>query len=170
MTTVGDATGFPIWVPDSTTALIPLETPFTTLANSIATQFGHLKAQSTSSITNTSKITPASGWTFSIKTATATAEVFGTIYMEFNKSSGSLTPSSAGDIANQHVADLDGGWAPQQTVPLSSGAHGRGAFGYLTTGGGIYLAAVVGSDAITSTTGLSLGGSFPFANPIPSGL
>lgn len=171
MTTVGDSTGFPIWVPDSGTSLIPLEGPFTTLANSIATQFGHLKAQSTSSSTSTSKITPAAGWNFTTKNATVSAEIFGTIYMEFTKASGTITPGSDGNIANQHIADLDGGYAPQQAVPLVSGANGRGAFGYLNTGGQIYLAAVVGTANITSTTGLSLGcGAFPLANPIPSNL
>lgn len=170
MTTVGDSNGFPIWVPDSGTSLIPLEAPFTTLANSINAQFGHLKAQSTSNISDSTKITPATGWTFSTKTITVTAEILGTLYVAFNKASGSITPGSDGNIGNQHVADLNGGYAPKQVVPLSSGSNGRGAFGHLDTGGGIWLDAVVGTAAITSTVGLSLGGMFPLAALVPSGL
>jgi hypothetical protein len=170
VTTVGDSTGFPIWVPDDTTVLVPLRNPFTTLANSIATQFGHLKAQSVSSITFTNKITPASGWTFTTKTTTVTAEIFGTIYMEFHKNSGTLVTGTDGNVSNTKVATLDSGYPPQQPVPLSSGANGRGAFGYLNTAGEVYLTAVAGSADVTSSTGLSLGGTFPLANPISSGL
>lgn len=170
MTTVGDATGFPIWVPDSTTALIPLEAPFTALANSVATQLGHLKAQSVSSITATNKITPAAGWTFATTNITVTGEIMGTLYVGFNKSSGTITPGSDGNIGNQHIADLDGGYAPAQAVPLSSGASGRGAFGHLDTGGAIWLDAMAGTVAITSATALSLGGTFPLANKVASGL
>jgi hypothetical protein len=170
VTTVGDSTGFPIWVPDDTTALTPLRTPFVTLANSIATQFGHLKAQSVSSLAQSDKIAPASGWTFSVKTTTVTAEIIATIYMEFHKNSGTLVTDTSGNVTNTKIANLDTGYPPQQPVPLSSGANGRGAFGYLNTAGEVYITAVAGSADVTSSTGLSLGGTFPLANPVSSGL
>lgn len=170
MTTVGDANGFPIWVPDDTTALTPLKTPFTTLANSVNTQFGHLKAQSTSIISKTGIFTPAAGWTFTITQFVITAEVLGTVYLEFKKASGTLTPGSDGNVVNQHIGDFDGTLNAKQTVPLSSGANGRGAFGYISNVGGVWLSAVAGTADVTSSTGLSLGGMYPLNTPIASGL
>jgi hypothetical protein len=170
VTTVGDANGFPIWVPDDTTSLTPLRTPFVTLANSVNTQLGHLKAQSTSRIGKTGVFTPTANWTIASVTTTVVAEILVSIYISLTRKTSALSVPSTGNLTNAHVGDMDGTYNAIQPVPLASGASGRGAHGYIDTGGAVYLSAVVGGGDIAINEGISLGGMYPLANLVASNL
>jgi hypothetical protein len=167
VTTVGDANGFPIWVPDDTTVLTPLRTPFVSLANSVNTQLGHLKAQSTSVIAKSNVCSSATGWDMTAQNVTVVGEVLVFVNLTFTRHSGAST-INAGNIVNQQLGQMDATYNATQPVPLAAGATGNNVTGYIDTAGKVWLAST--SSNIAAGNGISLGGSYPLTAPIASGL
>lgn len=80
-------------------------------------------------------------------------------YVSFVRKGGTITVPTAGDIANTRVGTFAAGWRPQTALPVSSGAIGRVATGFLDSDGTLNLSAVGGSANIVNDEGLSLGGT-----------
>lgn len=169
--TVGDQ--FPIWVPDETTDLVPLATPFTNLANSVAGQLNHIKAQSTSIITRSDVINGGTGWSINSQRLTIAAEVVAVVYIEFKRTGAAISAGSSGtsgNLTNVQLGSMISGYNAQSEVPLTSGATGRGAHGHILHDGGVWLDSISGTNQIATNDVISLGGAFVLDNPIPSGL
>ena len=80
-------------------------------------------------------------------------------YVSFVRKGGTITVPTAGDIANTRVGTFAEGWRPQTALPVSSGASGRVATGFLDSNGTLNLSAVGGSGNIANDDPLSLGGT-----------
>ena len=80
-------------------------------------------------------------------------------YVSFFRKGGTITVPAAGDIANTRVGTFAEGWRPQTSLPVSSGAVGRVAAGFLDSVGNLNLSAVGGSGNIVNDEVLSLGGT-----------
>ena len=80
-------------------------------------------------------------------------------YVSFVRKGGTITVPTAGDIANTRVGTFAAGWRPQTALPVSSGAAGRVATGFLDSDGTLNLSAVGGSANIANDDPLSLGGT-----------
>ena len=80
-------------------------------------------------------------------------------YVSFVRKGGTITVPTAGDIANTRVGTFAADWRPETALPVSSGATGRVATGFLDSVGNLHLSAVGGSGNIVNDEALSLGGT-----------
>lgn len=94
-------------------------------------------------------VTAASGWTISSQSA---HRRFGVIVLQVSASySGStVTVGSDGNVTDQLVATIDAAWLPSVGPRMSQGGSGPGVFGYMSTGGNVYISAVAPGTSFTS--------------------
>ena len=106
-----------------------------------------------------------SAWTLASAFLQQIDDGLASVYLEVARAAGSgtVTPDANGEIFNSPIGAIAPGFEPAVPTSLSSGALGRGAFGYLTAAGEVGLAAVAGPGSITAGNSFSLAATFGLA-------
>lgn len=109
----------------------------------------------------TNLFTAATGWSITNQFAVRIGWLL-QFYVSFTRSGADISVAASGDVTNATVATLSPTYTVLNGAACTSGGAGRSAAGILGATG-LLLAAVGGSGAITTGTGLSLGGIAPIS-------
>jgi len=86
------------------------------------------------------------------------------LYAVAAKTDAALAVSATGDVPNTVIGKVPTAYAPMVASTLTSGSHGRGAFGFIAPNGDVTLTAVTPGANIVVGDQISLGGTYRLAD------